>query len=249
MRYAVISDIHSNLEAFQAVLEHIKKRNIKEIICLGDVIGYGPQPVECLELALKHCNVILQGNHDVAVIDKPVLFNSIAKEAILWTRHELETTTNPKKQEFWDALKNFPTTYSLNSISFVHGSPRDPSMEYIIPSEIPFMYEKYEEIFLSFEKILFVGHTHIPCVITQSGVVSYLQDIEYKYFYNNEKIIVNVGSVGQPRDHDNRACYVEVIDDFIFFHRVIYDCEVTHQKIVNIPELNNILGERLLLGA
>ncbi|HNZ67535.1 MAG TPA: metallophosphoesterase family protein [Planctomycetota bacterium] len=106
MRYAIIFDIHGNLEALQSVLVHIKKRGIKEIICLGDIVGYGPNPIECTNIIMDTAQITLKGNHDEAVIEGPCLFNPIAKRAIEWTICTIQGTQNPRKQEIIELCKN-----------------------------------------------------------------------------------------------------------------------------------------------
>lgn len=250
VRYAIISDIHGNLEALQSVLVHIKKRGIKEIICLGDIVGYGPNPIECTNIIMDTAQITLKGNHDEAVIEGPCLFNPIAKRAIEWTICTIQGTQNPRKQEIIDYLTNLPLSYDIdNHYMFVHGSPLNPTLDYLLARDVEYEDELYDDIFNSFSNILFVGHTHMPCIITEAREIYFLHEIEYKYAYENEKIIVNVGSVGQPRDKDPRACYVEVIDDMLFFHRVTYNVDKVFQQIQDIPELDDNLGKRLILGA
>lgn len=248
MRYAVISDIHSNLEALTCVLDHIKKRGIKEIICLGDVIGYGPTPLECVELIMDNCVTCLKGNHDEALIEGVCFFNPIAREAIEWTREFIQNSEHPRKEEMWSFLENLPMIFTMEDYKFVHGSTLDPTSDYILAREIHIEERKFVEIFTTFEKVLFTGHTHMPCVITESLDVLTLDVLGYKYQVGNEKVIVNVGSVGQPRDKDTRACYLEVIDDFFFFHRVPYDHDKVCQLVLDNPHLDDRLGKRLQKG-
>lgn len=248
MRYAIISDIHSNQEAFTAVLQHIRKRNIKDIICLGDVVGYGPNPVECVKLTMENCDMCLKGNHDEGLVEGIYLFNPIAKKALEWSREVLLNTDDPKKDEMWKFLSELPLIYHIDEYMFVHGSPLDPTCDYILPRNVALERQKFEDIFRSFDSILFCGHTHMPCVITESLEVLSLEKLEYKYQWQKGKVIINVGSVGQPRDEDPRACYLEVIENMFFFHRIPYDHEAVYQQIAQNERLDKVLGERLRKG-
>ena len=135
---------------------------------------------------------------------------------------------------------------------FIHGSPRDPTNEYILATEIGFgPTEKFEEIFAGFERMLFVGHTHMPCVITDKYETKTSTELENKYVYPDmadQKVIVNVGSVGQPRDRDPRACYVVVDGDTISWRRVEYDVEKTVARMDSIAQLDAALSARLKEG-
>jgi predicted phosphodiesterase len=248
VRYAIISDLHGNQEALTTVLQHIHKRGIKEIICLGDVVGYGPNPVECVELVMASCEVCLKGNHDEGLIEGVYLFNPVAKRALEWSRQVLTQTIHPAKDSMWQYLANLPLIYTLDRHTFVHGSTLDPTCDYVLARNVGVDRAKFKEIFDSFDSILFTGHTHMPCVITESLQVYTLPQLNYKYQLQNEKAIINVGSVGQPRDEDPRSCYVEVVDDVCFFHRVSYNYENVYQQILNNPNLDIVLGERLRRG-
>ncbi|WP_372366411.1 metallophosphoesterase [Candidatus Uabimicrobium sp. HlEnr_7] len=246
MRYAIISDIHSNLEALDAVLKHIKSRRINRIICLGDVVGYGPDPQECLKIVRETADVCVKGNHEEAIIEGAYLFNDRAKASIEWTQKSLaEMGSGEINRQF---LSDLPLSYTEDNYLFVHASPLDPTSDYIFGAKQTVKTEKYQNVFSAFDSILFIGHTHIPCVITEDLKTSYVDELGYKYHFQNQKAIINVGSVGQPRDKDNRASYLEVIDDMFFFHRIPYEMEKTRQKILANEYLDNYLGERLLLG-
>src|SRR5262249_29962527 len=129
---AIISDVHSNLEALSAVLEDIHTQGVEEIYCLGDNIGYGPNPCECLELIMQ-CQMILLGNHDEAALFDPKCFNPHAERAIFWTRAQLEAAGNDK---FWEFLAERPRLHREGDTLFVHGSPRNPVNEYVFPEDI-----------------------------------------------------------------------------------------------------------------
>jgi diadenosine tetraphosphatase ApaH/serine/threonine PP2A family protein phosphatase len=250
---AIISDIHSNLEALQAVLEDIARHPVTETYCLGDVVGYGPNPRECVDLAMK-CKVILLGNHDQGALFDPEGFNQSAERAIFWTRDQLETSpeTNDTRTRRWDFLADRPRSHRENGYLFVHGSARNPLNEYVFPEDI-YNQRKMERIFALVEQYCFQGHTHVPGIFTEQTAEELYhfqspEDLDYTHELDGRKTLCNVGSVGQPRDGDSRACYVLLDGSTIRFRRVTYDIEKTIKKIYAIPELENFLGDRLRDG-
>jgi diadenosine tetraphosphatase ApaH/serine/threonine PP2A family protein phosphatase len=248
VKRALISDIHSNLEALQAVLADISAQGITETYCLGDIIGYGPSPRECIDLVMK-CDVCILGNHDQGALFDPVGFNSGAERAIFWTRQQLENPAgNPADNaRRWDFLGELPRNRRENGFLFVHGSARNPLNEYVFPEDV-YNQKKMEKIFGLIERHCFQGHTHVPGVFTQTMSFYSPEEIGYEYRLTDEKTMINVGSVGQPRDSDPRACYVVLEDGVVKFRRVEYDVEKTIQKIYNTPELDRFLGDRLRDG-
>lgn len=248
MKRAIISDIHSNQEALEAVLGDIHSQGISEIYCLGDVVGYGPNPRECIDLVMK-CSFCLLGNHDQGALFDPEGFNSGAERAIFWTRQQLEAPIGGQEaqERRWTFLGELPRNRRENGMLFVHGSPRNPLNEYVFPEEI-YNQKKMEKLFALIEKSCFQGHTHVPGVFTQGLNFYSPEEIGYEYVLTDEKVMVNVGSVGQPRDNDRRACYVVLEDNLLRYRRVDYPAEVTRQKIYAIPDLDNFLGDRLLEG-
>ena len=253
MKRAIISDIHSNLEAFEEVLADIKQQEVSEVFCLGDLMGYGPNPIECLDLMMNlktDKKVCLLGNHDQATMFDPEGFNSIAEEAIRWTRDQLEWTPDARRSMRWDFLGELPRYHQENGFMFVHGSPRNPLNEYVFSDDI-IDEPKMGKLFGIIPKYCFQGHTHVPGIFTQNRQYIRLQDLENGiYRLGSEKLMINVGSVGQPRDRDWRACYVVYDSDAntIQYRRIEYDVEKTCKKICNIPHLDNFLGERIKLG-
>ena len=243
---AIISDIHGNLEALTAVLADIKEQDITEIFCLGDVIGYGPNPRECIDVC-RNFNLTLLGNHDNGALFDPEGFSSGAERAIFWTRAQLEDQTREGAQERWDFLAQLPRTYREDEVMFVHGSPRSPLNEYVFPEDI-YNQRKIERIFGFIQKYCFQGHTHVPGVFTENFRFYSPSEVSNTYTLSDQKLMINVGSVGQPRDSDPRCSYVVMEDKEIEFRRVEYDPVVTRQKIHAIPELDNFLGDRLLEG-
>jgi predicted phosphodiesterase len=248
VRYAVISDVHGNLEALKNVLDHIGARGINTIFCLGDIIGYGPNPVECTELIMQNCFVCVKGNHDEAISEGIYLFNPVAKKALQWSKKILETSSNPKRQEIWDYLCDLPLWFVMNEYMFIHGSPLDPTSDYILAKSAQSEPEKLHKIFQEVDQTLFCGHTHVPGVITDQLEFLSLADLDYKYMIEDSKAIINVGSVGQSRDGDPRSCYVEVIDNMVFFHRIAYNYNKVAEQIFANDSLDDFLGQRLMSG-
>ncbi|TWT37732.1 phosphodiesterase [Posidoniimonas corsicana] len=254
MRRAIISDIHGNFEALSTVLDHIGQQDVSEIFCLGDIIGYGPNPCECLDLVMRRTKVCLLGNHDQAALFDPEGFNSGAERAIFWTRDQLENGSGARVDidARWDFLGGLPRTHRDGPWLFVHGSPRNPVNEYVFPEDI-YNQKKMEKLFSLVEKGCFQGHTHVPGVFTESRTFLTPEEAEFKYTVGEQKFMVNVGSVGQPRDGDPRSCYVILEYEpggsaTVTFHRVDYDRGATADKIYNIPDLDNFLGDRIKQG-
>ncbi len=248
MKRALISDIHSNLEALNAVLADAHEQGVQEVFCLGDIVGYGPNPRECIDLVMK-CKVCLLGNHDQGALFDPEGFNTGAERAIFWTREQLEnsggnTSSSAKR---WDFLGELPRNFQEDKLLFVHGSARNPLNEYVFPEDI-YNRRKMEKIFALIQGSCFQGHTHVPGVFTEDCRFLSPDEINYEYRLNDQKVMVNVGSVGQPRDGDSRACYVILEDDLVRFRRVDYPFDETIRKIYDIPDLDNFLGDRLRDG-
>ncbi len=212
MRRALISDIHGNLEALEVVLDDIKAQGIEEIFCLGDIIGYGPNPRECIDRVMATCKMTLLGNHDQGAMFDPDGFNIGAERAIFWTRDQLEQPADRANNEVrWEFLGMLPRSYRLDPFLFVHGSPRNPLSEYIFPEDI-YNHRKMERLFQLVEKYCFQGHTHVPGVFTEGYQFYAPEEIDHEYTLGEGKVMINVGSVGQPRDGDPRACYV-ILED------------------------------------
>ena len=249
MKRAIISDIHGNLEALKAVLAHIAERQIKEIYCLGDTVGYGPNPCECLDQVIKHCTATLLGNHDQGAMFDPEGFNSGAERAIFWTRDQLEVGGGPRDaiDRRWDFLGTLPRLVRDEPWLYVHGSARNPVNEYVFPEDI-YNQKKMEKLFSLIDKGCFQGHTHVPGIFIESLDFITPDQTDDEFKIPSEKFMVNVGSVGQPRDGDPRPCYVIQEEDTICFHRVDYDVEATANKIYQTPDLDNFLGDRIKEG-
>ncbi len=243
---AIISDIHGNLEGLQAVLADISAQEITEIFCLGDVIGYGPNPRECIDIC-RGFELTLLGNHDNGSLFDPEGFSSGAERAIFWTRAQLEDTSQKDAQARWDFLAGLPRTHRMGDIMFVHGSPRSPLNEYVFPEDI-YNQRKIERIFGFIQKYCFQGHTHVPGVFTENFRFYSPSEIGNRYTLGEQKLMINVGSVGQPRDSDPRSSYVILDGKDVEFRRVDYDPTTTRQKILGTPDLDDFLGDRLLEG-
>lgn len=243
---AIISDIHGNLEALEQVLADIKSQNISDIVCLGDIVGYGPNPRECIDLVMENCRACLLGNHDQGALFDPEGFNAGAERAIFWTRKMLEQA-GPKSETRWEFLGELPRTFKEDPFLFVHGSARNPLNEYVFPEDI-YNQRKMESIFALVDRYCFQGHTHIPGVFGEDLTFVAPEDMDFHYTLGEAKVLINVGSVGQPRNGDNRASYITIDDSHVTFRRVEYDFETTAGKIYDIPDLDNFLGDRLRDG-
>ncbi len=247
--FAIVSDIHGNLEAFSAVLAEIDRRGVQHVVCLGDIVGYGPNPAECLDLVMNRARATLMGNHDFAVFYEPYNFNAGAEAACFWTRKRLEGDPDAaRRAERWRYLANLPVRLRTADFVAVHASPRRPINEYIFPDDIYTNPGKFVSIFERFEKLCFVGHTHVPGVFLEGPDFYSPDELDYKFELTDEKAIINVGSVGQPRDRDPRSSFVIVTETYVEFVRVTYDVDATVRKVEAIDELDNFLGTRLLDG-
>ena len=248
MKRALISDVHSNLEALTAVLADIQTQGCDEVFCLGDIVGYGPNPRECIDLVMK-CQVTLLGNHDQGALFDPEGFNTGAERAIFWTRAQLENGNGDGSQKVrrWDFLGELPRMHQDGDLLFVHGSARNPLNEYVFPEDV-YNRRKLERIFALVPRFVFQGHTHVPGVFSEQFAFLTPDEVDYEYRLGNEKAMINVGSVGQPRDGDARACYVTIDEGVVRFRRVAYPLETTIRKIYQVPDLDNFLGDRLRDG-
>jgi diadenosine tetraphosphatase ApaH/serine/threonine PP2A family protein phosphatase len=240
MRCAVISDIHANVEALQAVLKKVESLGADKLVCLGDTVGYGANPNECAELVRERAHVVLCGNHDHAAVGETSIeyFNSYARAAILWTMGVLK----PDCREY---LKRLPLVGSVDGAFLVHSTPSEPA-------RWNYVFEPHEAIheFNAFqERVCFIGHSHFALFFTKEGRSCKVALPRPFTLENDTRYLVNVGSVGQPRDGFPTACFVtyDVPDGVVQFHRVEYDLSLTYQKIVK-ARLPRFLAERLLIG-
>jgi predicted phosphodiesterase len=247
--FAIISDIHGNLEALNVVLADIQRRGITEVLCLGDVVGYGPNPRECLDLVMQQCGVVLMGNHDFAVFYEPYNFNTGAESASYWTRRcfEQDPDTDARNKR-WRFLGGLPPRVKTDKYVALHASPRRPINEYIFPDDIYTNPGKFVAMFERVDRLCFVGHTHVPGVFLEGPDFYTPDELDYRFEITDEKAIVNVGSVGQPRDRDPRTGYVVVDDASVEFVRLEYDVTTTVKKFEAVPELDSFLAARLIDG-
>ena len=240
MPYAVISDVHSNLEALYAVIEDIRKRSTEKILFLGDAVGYGPNPNECIELLKKECMVFLAGNHDRAVTgDVPlVYFNENAKAAVQWT---IEHITG-EHLEFLGKL-DILKVMEKDDLCLVHSTPKEPeAWRYIITLNDAGVNFQYFE-----QKICLVGHSHAPFIVEKRPSGELILHKNRATFSEAARYIINAGSVGQPRDRDPRAAYAVLTEGKVEIIRVDYNFRDTQRKMrkAGLPEF---LIERLEKG-
>jgi len=242
MKFAIISDVHSNYEALSAVVGHCKSLGISKFVCLGDVIGYGADPNPCCDLIREICGATLMGNHDAAVIGMmdTDYYYPAAKNALFWTRSQLS-------EENFQWLYSLPYTYEFENIGFFHAAPIKPSdFFYVVRNEDAQAHLKVFDRLCDFN---FVGHSHL----TNQYLLGTrrVRDLtgEPVTLQADKKWIINVGSVGQPRDRDNRACFgVFDVDAQSFEHvRIDYDIDSTAQKILDAG-LDEKFAKRLFVG-
>jgi diadenosine tetraphosphatase ApaH/serine/threonine PP2A family protein phosphatase len=245
---ALISDIHSNIEALDAVTADIADRHIERIFCLGDVVGYGPDPAACIDRVMQ-CEMAIMGNHDHAVFMEPGGFNTPAETAVFWTRRALDAEPDEAKRlKRWEFVARMAEFRETDNVLFVHGSPRRPMHEYLFPDEAELSMTRLMEVFDLVQHVCFVGHTHLPGVFLETYEFTVPAQIGYKYTITDRKAIINVGSVGQPRDMDPRACYATLDGREVRWHRVPYDHKTTMEKIMATKELDEFLANRLAEG-
>ncbi len=245
--FALISDLHSNLPALEAVFKRIDDLGVPEVNCLGDVIGYAAEPEPCVRLVMERCKWTLLGNHDWGLFNDPSEFNPLASEALAYTRKLMKPTLfTPSRRGRWQFLQELPDRMEDHGYLFFHGSPRDPVMEYVLRTDEHFAPEKLREIFRLIDRPAFVGHTHYPG-ITRTDLHFTPATNEASVFKLDEPCVVNVGSVGQPRDGDARASFAVVANGEVEIHRVGYDYHKTQAKIL-AAGLHPALADRLGRG-
>jgi diadenosine tetraphosphatase ApaH/serine/threonine PP2A family protein phosphatase len=227
MRYALIADIHANLAAFTAVLADIEQKGgVDEIWCLGDIVGYGPDPCQCLEFLRRYNHVCVAGNHDWAAIGKidTSYFNPLAAAACQWTAKQL----SPGDIHY---LEKLPLTIEKGDFLLVHGSPMEPIWEYVISTGIAARN-------FSFFKLPYclVGHSHVPVVFREEGGSCLTVPLSpgIGLALGTSRMIINPGGVGQPRDGDPRASYAiyDSEGQIIRLYRIPYDISATQDKMM-----------------
>lgn len=240
MRYGIFGDVHGNLEALDTVLNALSKEKIDRYLCVGDIIGYGADPLSCIDKVKTVTGNIVSGNHEAASTGVFCVdyFNPYAKAAVLWTRESL-------RDEDTNFLKGLPTVFENDDLVMVHGSLNEPGKFNYIFSPL----DSKETFQLLNKTICFIGHTHSPQILVERDVII-SQVYGHKAEINPEyKYVVNVGSVGQPRDGDVRAayCIYNISSQTVQIKRVSYDIKSAQRKIIDVG-LPQFLAERLSAG-
>jgi predicted phosphodiesterase len=243
MRYAIISDIHGNVDALREVLADIDGRDIDAIICLGDIVGYYADPEACVELVKEHVTYAVAGNHDYAAIGRinHRNFTLYAYMAMEWTIKNLSDAS----REF---LGGLPVKIGMDGMFFTHSSPCNPQDfgQYVFPDSDEAIFEAFSNLV---HRVNFIGHTHWPSIMLQDDDRIILHGDDQIEVNENHYYLINVGSVGQPRNFDPRACYAvyDTERQIISLERVKYDFSVTQKKVLK-NDLPPFLAARLAKG-
>jgi predicted phosphodiesterase len=240
VKNAYISDVHANLEALEAVFADIDKQSVHNIYFLGDAVGYGANPNECTSLIKQNSDLAIAGNHDHAAlgITDISVFNERAAEAIMWTFEVMneETSKYLEKQPFTREIED-------QNVFLAHGSPYEPKdwLYVLNMDDVERSLEAQES------RICLVGHSHRPFVAEKTSEGELMIHPMWVQLTEGSRYVINVGSVGQPRDRDPRACYLIIDDDMAELRRVEYDIPTTQRKILDagLPEQ---LARRIALG-
>lgn len=243
---AIISDIHGNLEALQAVLDDIELQGINSIYCLGDIIGYGPNQGECIDLVIQHCDLTIMGNHEADFLSIINGKSSDPDTNDFFYYNELEES-NEYFEHRYQFISSLPKYHAENGCLYVHGSARDTQNEYVLPADVHDE-EMMSDLFSRIEKLCFQGHTHIPGVFTERRNFIYSEGNRFAYPITNEKMMICVGSVGQPRDGNRMACYVIHTNHEVVIRRVSYDYGKTIKKMKRRIKCNDFFASRLAIG-
>lgn len=267
---AIVSDLHANLPALRTAVADARQRGARRFWCLGDMLGYGAQPRECLDLVLALCSasardpeplpgaepllpgVCLRGNHEEALFDSAAGFNPIARVAIEWTQDQLGAGGDrARSMEYWDFLDALVPELVVEGAHLAHASPRDPLREYILPRDVHDEPKLRANFAALKADVGFVGHSHVPAVYYEDGRFFRPATTEGPYELAarpGSRCIVNVGSVGQPRDGDPRLSYVLYDGVAVTFVRLDYDHAAAAAAIRAVPTLPERLAERLYEG-
>ena len=243
MRTAILSDIHANLDALEVVLADAAAQGVDRLVCLGDIVGYGPQPNECVQRVKESCAVTVIGNHDYAALGwlDTLAFNDYARAAADWTSEAL----SPESREF---LEQLPLTCELDGALLVHASPLDPAEWTYVLS-----FHEAERQFAAFAgRLCFIGHSHLPVVVESTE--GHVEALRYPNgnplpLRPESRYIINVGSVGQPRDRDPRCAYVihDAAADTVLLRRLEYPVARVQDRIL-AAGLPPFLASRLASG-
>lgn len=267
---AILSDLHANLPALRTALADARERGARRFWCLGDMVGYGAQPRECLDLVMALCvpapvdpeplagaepllpGLALRGNHEEALFDSAAGFNPIARTAIEWTQEQLGAGGDrARSMAYWDFLDALAPEHLDEVAHLVHASPRDPLREYILPRDVhdePKMRANFAALR---RDVCFLGHSHVPAVYYEDGRFFRPTKTEGPYDLAagpGARCIVNVGSVGQPRDGDTRLSYALFDGAAVTFVRLDYDHAAAAAAIRAVPSLPERLASRLFEG-
>lgn len=241
MLYGICSDIHSNAVAFEAVIASMKDNNVERKVCHGDLVGYGADPDECVRLARENMDICIIGNHDSVAIkhESSAGFNPYAKQAIEWTQNHLS-------DESVSFLRTLPYICEENDICFVHASPLSPA-DWVYVTELEDALDAFEHFK---GRYCFVGHTHSPVIVASrpNAIPKILDEYEYR-IEDTERLLVNVGSVGQPRDRDPRSCWclLDTETKCVRLIRVDYDVYQTQERMKKAG-MPSFLIDRLSVG-
>ena len=241
MLYGICSDIHSNATAFKAVLESMRDNGVERKVCLGDIVGYGVDTDECVDLVRENMDFCLIGNHDSVAVknESSEGFNPYAKQAIEWTQKHLS-------KESVAYIRSLPYIHEENDICFVHASPLSPA-DWVYVTDLEDALNAFDHFS---ERYCFVGHTHSPVIIASRpmAIPKILDEYEY-VIANTERLLVNVGSVGQPRDRDPRACWclLDTETKCVRLIRVDYDVLETQERMKKAG-MPSFLIDRLSVG-
>lgn len=259
---ALISDLHGNWPALSTALADAEQRGVRRFVCLGDVVGYGAKPRECLERVIALTTpaagtdlapgVCLLGNHEQALLQSAAEFNANARAAIEWTREALSHGENRERNlALWDFLDRLRPSHAEPGAMYAHGSPRDPVREYMLPRDIRDAAKMRANFAAMTEPVCFVGHSHVPAIYYEDGTFYRPKGTEGPYdlaVTPTRRAIVNVGSVGQPRDGDPRLCYALFDGAHVTFVRLEYDVAAAQRDIRAESALPAYLAERLSVG-
>ena len=233
MRIAIISDIHGNIHALENVEKDIRERQVDEIVCLGDMLNFGAFPKECLDWVRENCSVVLRGEHDTftAMCDDILLTNPEAIKSADWTYEQLS-------EEDLKYISDLPLDLDYKNVVLTHDEPSVPGSMYFITS----LKDAKETMTCYKEQICFYGHVHIPLLFVKDNErIKVIQNPTEYSLKDNEKYLVNCGSVGQPRDKDKRASYLiyDTEENLFEFRKVDYDKEKASKEIINkgLPEI------------
>jgi len=260
---ALISDLHGNVPALETALADAFERGVERVVCLGDMVGYGAQPRACLERVVELCSprarerglvegLCLKGNHEHALLNSAEDFNPNARAAIEWTRDAFEGAW-----DLWDFLGSLEAWALEGRVLYAHGSPRDPVREYLLPRDardagkMAALFSAMDGLSGGAARVGFVGHSHVPAIYYEDGRFYRPKGTEGPYDLGDlERVraLVNIGSVGQPRDGDPRLSYVVFDGQNLTFVRLEYPVAVAQERIRAVPQLPDYLAERLAKG-